>query len=182
MSNNLNLAKALYAKLATEVQTRVPKISTWKVNIEIPNTDKDFLNAIVVQIGQIYLDLPEEERTELRQTFQDSETIWCLYLFAHAISLRLEITPNAQLYRLALAALSIADQTPDYRDWLYAVGYLVRAARECGLPDYLNTAKEIGAISSREGAESTSALLTNFEKTAVFQELLPLQRHNGKIL
>lgn len=172
MSEAFRSAKCLYEQLVGEVHLRVPKTPTYTLNLDTTVADRAILDKLVTEICEIYLAVSDEEREKLRRLFEDAETIWYLHLYAAHSGKLLARSPDPQIYRSALAALSIADQNPDYRDWLYAVGYLVKHARDGGLVDPLNIAKEIGAISSTAGIESTGYLLKNFERTAVHKELL----------
>ncbi len=136
-----------------------------------PISEPQDLDRLVSALCQDYLASDEGTRRTIESACGDSDLIWFLYEFAKRLANTVHAPLDLATLERGLTALAITDQRPDYRDFLYALGWLYSAAQREGLQDPMPAFIRIAGFANASGEESTQSLMAGFNKTGVCKEI-----------
>lgn len=162
--------KAGYAKFLSSLKRRLSFEDLAGQRLRRPVELTSDLDAFLNDLCSYYLSASDDSRSQIRSAFDDADAIWYLYEFGKRMTDRLLADKKILTLRVALAASSIADQRPDYRDALYRLGYLYKAAQQAGITDPMLHFRAAAQLSNNTGRRSTAWLLATFDQTKVYQE------------
>jgi hypothetical protein len=131
--------------------------------------------SVLDELCDYYLTAKPGERRTIRELF-DHDAVWCLLDYAMSTGDHIASCDDTRWVQRGLAALSIADNRPDFRDVFVRLGELYIVSARAGI-DPRPFLQEVGCISSptpsvqpwAEGKWSVWDQFTKFEETKFFE-------------
>ena len=164
-----------FATFARRISARQKFRDLAGCKIPEPLTVTDDLNEFLGRLCAEYLHSDNGSRSQIRSLFQDESALWYLHEYIRFLIKSIEasaVENNVDsLLRTGLAAVSMTDLRPDFRDSLYELGYLFRAAQRAGIAHPMSHFRDIAQLSNGLRNPSTEEIIRTFDKSEVCREL-----------
>ncbi len=140
-------------------------------NVPEPLRETSDLNEFLDRLCEDYLQVDTVGRSNIRDLFRDQAALWYLHEYTKFVTERLEKAGTPGLLMRTLAAVSISDLRPDFRDSLYELGYIYRTALRAGIGDPMPYFRQAADISNTEGNPSAAKIIATFDQSEQRREL-----------